>query len=176
MKSLREGTGEQRGGQKGHKGGPCDRSRILTTLSIIARRPARAVRALGRTRVSAIPPVRCLICPIRNRSSSPNIVRMIANAPPVARRRERRFRTGSRCARSSMASRIAAFVVYLSRHQLLPEDRLAELMADLFGVKLAAATIARMSRTCAERLRGFVNGPRNLPTFGRAKFPSWRGW
>ena len=32
----------------------------------------------------------------------------------------------------------------------------AELMADLFGVKLAAATIARMSRTCAERLRGFA--------------------
>ena len=21
-----------------------------------------------------------------------------------------------------------------------------------------------------------VNGPRNLPTFGRAKFPTWRGW
>ena len=41
-------------------------------------------------------------------------------------------------------------------HQLLPEDRLAELMADLFGVKLAAATIAKMSRTCAERLRGFA--------------------
>jgi len=39
---------------------------------------------------------------------------------------------------------------------LLPEDRLVELMADLFGVKLAAATIARMSRTCAERLRGFA--------------------
>ena len=44
----------------------------------------------------------------------------------------------------------------LVHYQLLPEDRLAELMADLFGVKLAAATIARMSRTCAERLRGFA--------------------
>ena len=52
VKSLREGSGKQRGGQKGHKG---DRSRILTTLSIITRRPARcAVRALGRTRVSAL--------------------------------------------------------------------------------------------------------------------------
>jgi hypothetical protein len=49
---------------------------------------------------------------------------------------------------------IAAFVVYLLHYQLLPEDSLAEPMADLFGVKLAAATIARMSRTCAERLRG----------------------
>ena len=47
-------------------------------------------------------------------------------------------------------------------YQLLPEDRLAELMADLFGVKLAAATIARMSRTCAERLRGFAGTVRDL--------------
>ena len=47
-------------------------------------------------------------------------------------------------------------MVYLLHYQLLPENRLAELMADLFGVKLAAATIARMSRTCAERLRDFA--------------------
>src|ERR1700716_409569 len=46
---------------------------------------------------------------------------------------------------------------YLSMHyQLLPENRLATLMADLFGVKVATATIARMSRACAERLHGFV--------------------
>jgi anaerobic selenocysteine-containing dehydrogenase len=45
---------------------------------------------------------------------------------------------------------------------LLPESRLATLMADLFGVKVAAATIARMSRTCAERLQVFVETVRNL--------------
>ena len=53
-------------------------------------------------------------------------------------------------------------MVYLLHYQLLPEDRLAELMADLFGVKLAAATMARMSRTCAERLRGFAETVRDL--------------
>jgi transposase len=35
-------------------------------------------------------------------------------------------------------------------------------MADLFGVKVAAATIARMSRTCAQRLRGFAATVRDL--------------
>jgi transposase len=50
--------------------------------------------------------------------------------------------------------RLAAIVVYLLHYQLLPEDRLAEAMADLFGVKLVAATIARMSRSCAERVQG----------------------
>ena len=53
--------------------------------------------------------------------------------------------------------RIAAFVVYLLQVQFLPEDRLVEMMADLFGVRLAAATIARMSRACAERCQGFVD-------------------
>ncbi len=59
-------------------------------------------------------------------------------------------------------ARIAAFVVYLLHNQLLPEGRLVELMADLLGVKLAAATIARMSRTCADRLRGFAETLRDL--------------
>ena len=53
--------------------------------------------------------------------------------------------------------RITAIVVYLLHYQLLPENRLAEAMADLFGVKLVAATIARMSRTCAERAQGFAD-------------------
>jgi hypothetical protein len=39
---------------------------------------------------------------------------------------------------------------------MLPEDCVAELMSDLFGVRMAAATIANTSRTCAERLRGFT--------------------
>ena len=35
-------------------------------------------------------------------------------------------------------------------------------MADLFGVKIAAGTIAAMSRNCAGRLRGFVEALRDL--------------
>ena len=42
-------------------------------------------------------------------------------------------------------ARIAAVVVYLLHHQLLPEDRLVQSMADLFGVKLAAGTIAAIN-------------------------------
>jgi transposase len=53
-------------------------------------------------------------------------------------------------------ARIAAFVIYLLHYQLLPEARLVELMADLFGVKLCAATLAAMSGACAKRLKGVV--------------------
>jgi transposase len=52
--------------------------------------------------------------------------------------------------------RIAAVVTYLLHYQLLPEKRLTEAMADLFGVTLVTATVARISRDCARRLQGFV--------------------
>src|SRR6478609_4812904 len=58
--------------------------------------------------------------------------------------------------------RIGAFVLYLLHYQLLPEKRLAMLMADLFGVTLVAATIARISRDCATRYQGFTDAVRDL--------------
>src|SRR5271166_2837538 len=58
-------------------------------------------------------------------------------------------------------ARIAAFVVYLLHYQLLPEKRLAELMADLFGVNLVTASIASMSRSCAARFQGFAAAVRD---------------
>ena len=57
--------------------------------------------------------------------------------------------------------RIGAFVLYLLHYQLLPENRLAELMADLFGVNLATATIARISQDAARRFQGFAETVRN---------------
>ena len=53
--------------------------------------------------------------------------------------------------------RIAAFVLYLLHYRLLPEKRLARLMADLLGVHLLTATIARISQDCAERFQGFAD-------------------
>src|SRR4051812_16372326 len=50
--------------------------------------------------------------------------------------------------------RLLAVVVYLLHYQLLPEDRLAG--ADLFGGRLVAAALSRMSRSCAERFLGFA--------------------
>ena len=58
-------------------------------------------------------------------------------------------------------ARLAAVVVYLLHYQLLPEKRLAALMADLFGVRLVTATIAGMSRNCAARFLGFAAAMRD---------------
>ena len=58
-------------------------------------------------------------------------------------------------------TRIGAFVLYLLHYQLLPEKRLAALMADLFGVHLVTATIARISQGCAQRFQGFAAAVRD---------------
>jgi transposase len=58
--------------------------------------------------------------------------------------------------------RISAIVLYLLHYQLLPEKRLAILMADLFGVTLVAATITRISRDCATRCAGFADAVREM--------------
>ena len=52
--------------------------------------------------------------------------------------------------------RIAACVVSRLHYQLIPEDRLVERMADLFGVRRAAAALARMRATGAGRFQGLV--------------------
>jgi transposase len=70
--------------------------------------------------------------------------------------------------------RITAIVVYLSTFQLVPLDRLATLMADLFSVTLSRATIEKMSRRAGERLLGFVAAVRRLILLAPVKHPRLR--
>ena len=53
--------------------------------------------------------------------------------------------------------RITAWVSYLLHAQFVPEKRLAELMGDLFAVKLSTATIAAMGRRTARRFEDFLD-------------------
>jgi transposase len=51
---------------------------------------------------------------------------------------------------------VEALVVYLQAWQLIPEDRLAELMGDVFGVEVATSTIAAMGHRKAQELAGLA--------------------
>jgi transposase len=161
-RSLRERLGNKPGGQKGHPGETLRQS--ATPDQIIGHYPASCsgcgaalTPAMSRShaarQVFDLPepqPLRitehrahacaCTACGIRTRANFPDGV----NAPV------------------QYGSRIAAFAVYLLHVQFLPEDRLAALMADLFGVKLSPATIARMSRSYALSLHGFGEAVRDL--------------
>lgn len=162
VSSLREPSDKPSGGQKGHQGETlrqvtepdrivdhyppsCTACGAPVTPAMSAGHSARQVFDLPEPAALVVTEhrahdCRCSGCGARSRALFPNGIKAPVQYGP----------------------RIAAFVIYLLHYQLLPEDRLAELMADLFGVKLAAATIARMSRTCAARWQDFITTVRDL--------------
>ena len=156
VSSLREHSGKKPGGQKGHRGETLCRTETPDTITdhyplVCAGCGASLTEAMatGHTarQVFDLPEpllrvvaehrahdCRCAACGSHTRAAFPDGV-----TAPV-----------------QYGKRIGALVLYLLHYQLLPEKRLATLMADLFGVRLATATIARISRDCAERSQSFA--------------------
>ena len=156
ISSLRAASGKKPGGQKGHPGETLRRT--ATPDATIDHYPA-ACAACGEPLTAAM--------------ATDHVARQVFDLPepqPLIVTEHRAY--GCRCAACGTntravfpagvtapvqyGARIAAFVVYLLHYQLLPEKRLAALMADLFGVNLVTATIARISQDCAGRFKGFV--------------------
>jgi len=162
VRSLRESSGKKPGGQKGHEGETlrqsaepnqvvdhhpsiCCECGAPLTPQMAEDHAARQVFDLPEPQPLVVTEhrahtCRCSACGATTRAAFPQGV----NAPV------------------QYGARITAFVVYLLHYQLLPEARLVELIADLFGVKLAAATIAGMSGACARHLKGFGETLRDL--------------
>ena len=153
--SLRESSGKKPGGQKGHGGETlrqsadpdaivdhfptkCSACGGALTPGMALAHAARQVHDLPEPRPLVVTEHRahvcqCAGCGARTRGAFPEGV----NAPV------------------QYGAGIAAVAVYLLHQQLLPQKRLVALMADLFGVRIAAATIEAMSCACATRLKGF---------------------
>jgi transposase len=156
-RSLREPSDKKPGGQPGHKG---ETLRQVAEPTIILEHYPETCQGCG--------------SPLTQDMATASSARQVFDLPepqPLVVTEHRAY--SCRCARCGEATaaafpegvtapvqygaRIAAFVVSLLHYQFIPEDRLVELMADLFGVRLAAATMARMSANCAGRFQGFVD-------------------
>jgi transposase len=160
-KSLRVRSGKKTGGQKGHPGKTLSRSET----------PDATIDHFPET---------CSGCggALTGATATGHTARQVFDLPEpqpliVTEHRAHACRCGN-CGAETRAdfpegvtapvqygARLAAVVVYLLHFQLLPEKRLAALMADLFGVYLATATIAGMSRNCAARFQGFAAAVRD---------------
>ena len=155
--SLRERSAKKPGGQKGHKGetlrqvadpddvvdhypSACSGCGAGLDPNMSVGHSARQVFDLPEPEPLVVTEhrahdCRCPACGAKTRAAFPDGV----NAPV------------------QYGTRIGAFVLYLLHYQLLPEKRLVELLADLLGVKLVTATIARISQDCARRFQGFAD-------------------
>src|SRR5450756_2140110 len=156
VSSLRESSGKPSGGQPGHKGDTlrqvaepdqivdhhppvCSRCGAALTPDMAGGHATRQVFDLPEPRPLIVTEhrahcCRCAACGTQTRAAFPEGV-----TAPV-----------------QYGTRIGAFALYLLHYQLLPEKRLAELMADLFGVTMVTATIARVSQDCARRFQEFA--------------------
>ena len=159
--SLRERSGKKPGGQKGHPGetlcrtetpdavidhypSACAGCGAPLTEAMATNHTARQVFDLPEPQPLIVTEhraheCRCAACGTQTRARFPDWV-----TAPV-----------------QYGKRIGAIVLYLLHYQLLPEKRLATLMFDLFGVRLATATIARISQDCAKRFRCFAEAVRD---------------
>ena len=161
VSSLRERSGKKPGGQNGHPGETL--CRTATPDAIIDHYPPNCAGCGG---------------PLTEAMATGFVARQVVDLPepqPLIITEHRAH--GCRCAACGSQTRaafpdwvtapvqygkrIGAFVLYLLHGQLLPEKRLAMLMADLFGVRLATATIARISQDCAERFQSFADAVRS---------------
>lgn len=156
IRSLREPSGRRSGGQKGHPGKTlrqvevpdavvdhypevCSGCGAGLTVAMADSHIARQVFDLPEPQPLVVTEHRAHVCCCASCGA----------ATPA------RFPKGI-AAPVQYGPRLGAVAVYLLHGHFLPEDRLAELMGDLFGVRLVPATIARMSHNCAYRLQGFV--------------------
>ena len=159
VRSLREPSGKKPGGQKGHSGetlrraenpdivvdhypGACRScNQVLTADSAIAHQ-ARQVFDVPEPKIVVTEHrahgCACPNCYTVTWASFPHLV-----TAPV-----------------QYGARICSFVVYLLNYHFLPEDRLAELLSDLFGLAMVPATIARINAACAQRFGGFADAVR----------------
>src|SRR5271165_6509730 len=144
VSSLRESSGKKTGGQKGHPG---ETLRRTETPDITIDHYPPACTACGAALTAAM--------------ATDHVARQVFDLPEPAPLIVTEHRAhGCRClacgtqtratfpvgvtAPVQYGKRIGAVVLYLLHYQLLPEKRLAALMADLFGVHLVTATIARI--------------------------------
>ena len=156
VRSLRERSGRKPGGQKGHRGEtlrPVANPDLIvdhypkTCTQCEATVPAGTSTAFRSRQVVDIPEPKVVVTEHRAHGCAcPKCDAVTWAAFPEDVKAPVQY-----------GARICAFAVYLLNYQLLPEDRLAQLLSDLFGLKMVPATIARMSAACAQRLRSFAD-------------------
>ena len=155
VNNQREKTGRKSGGQAGHEG---------TTLQQVAT-PDKVIEHF--------PPV-CTGCggALSREQATGHQKRQVFDLPqPRVEVTEHRAHSGwcRACGTETQAAfpaevrataqygaTVEALVVYLQAWQLIPEDRLAELMSDVFGVEVATATIAAMGQRKAQEFAGLA--------------------
>lgn len=150
-RSLRQRTGKSVGGQPGHRGAtrlpePCP-DEVLAHAPQECHACGAALAAAPTTKTERrqfleVPPIRPLV--IEHRAET----RRCEACGAETKARFPAHVTAPVCYGPSLRARAA----YLHQYQLLPVARTAEALSDLFGCRISAGTVHRMTEECSEEL------------------------
>lgn len=154
--SLREPSGKPSGGQKGHKG---ETLRQVAQPDRIVTHTASACRHCGcaLSRAMAVGVERRQVFDLPERLIEITEHRGLVYACAGCGRRTRAPFPDRAIGPAQYGDGVRAVGVYLNAQQLIPEDRTAEALSDLFGAPgLCAASVAQWTRARAEALAPVV--------------------
>jgi len=151
-KSLREKTGRKPGGQKGHKG---------YTLNMVDHPDNVIVHSIDKCRNCG--------CSLKDKTSCDVERRQLFDIPPIeikVTEHQAEIKKCPHCNHHNKATfpqevsapaqyglRLKSIVAYLRAYQLLPYQRAAELLYDLFNINLSQGTIDNITEFCSDILQ-----------------------
>lgn len=154
-KSLRISTGKKAGGQKGHSGTTLQISetpdKVVVHKANECSGCGKDISGVGglryeRRQVYDIPPIKMAICEHRSE---------IKCCPHCQKENKGIFPAEvSHC--TQYGSNLKQFAVYFTQYQLLPLGRSAQLIEDITGHNLSAATLVNINENCSSQLNGFI--------------------
>jgi len=156
MRSVRERSGKKSGGQVGHEGTTL--RQVETPDEVIDHYPQTCTgcgEALGREVATEYQKRQVFDLPEPQPLHVTEHRAYWSCCPQCGTETQAAFPHEVRAA-AQYGSYLTALVVYLQCWHLLPEDRLAELLRDVFGVDLATATIAALGHKKAAELTGLA--------------------
>jgi transposase len=148
--NLREQTGKQSGGQQGHPG--TNLRQVDNPDTIVDHCPAACATcgaALGREQATGYRKRQVFDIPQPQPVAVTEHRAHRCRCPHCGRHTEAAFPDGVTAA-AQYGANMAGLVVYLQYGQFIPEDRVVELLREVFGAEVAAATVAAMGQRKAD--------------------------
>ncbi len=149
--SLREKSGKKSGGQPGHKGETLER--VATPDFVVEHRPAQCSgcgESLAMAPETAVEKRQVFDIPAPVVEVTEHRAVTLC-CPRCGTHSQGPFPANIRAA-AQYGVRFKSSMVYLSAQQLIPEDRLAQLADDLFGLPVATATLAAFNAEAVQTL------------------------
>jgi len=154
-RSLRPKGERRAGGQKGHPGHTLlqveDPDRIVHHTVRVCNGCGTSLEGVSgemeRRQVFDIPPIRLVVTEHRAERKQCPCCHLVTRAT---------FPEGVLCP-VQYGLNLTSLVIYLGMYQLIPYDRIGELLGDLFEHSVSNGTLARMAESCCDKLEEFEN-------------------